>query len=230
MSLIYYITNYATKDDVSPHQIVLKAALIKRSIEKAKAATNPDATDLRLQKKGMDQFALRCFNALSHDREISGVQIASSLLQLPNCYTENYNSVQLNLWWLRKHVRAAVGMPGSSLSDSMDPLGEERCAYQPGDTIPSSRFDNYNWRCLHLAHLCLFEYCMLVQTKNIRDAVSTDLEFDHNIPRMAYTSNGSPGKSLNWLLLLSMANFLSFNRKRKLYLEAIRLRLQSKPT
>jgi hypothetical protein len=45
----------------------------------------------------MDQFTLRYFNTLSHDREISGVQIASSLLQLPTYYTNNYNFVQVNL-------------------------------------------------------------------------------------------------------------------------------------
>jgi hypothetical protein len=48
LSLIYYIINYATKDDVSPWQMVAKAALLKQSIEKAKDAEPPIATDLRL--------------------------------------------------------------------------------------------------------------------------------------------------------------------------------------
>ncbi|KAH7021701.1 hypothetical protein B0J12DRAFT_545000, partial [Macrophomina phaseolina] len=87
LSLIYYITNYATKDDVPPWQMVAKAALLKQSIEKAKVAEPPTATDLRLREKGTDNFALRCFNTLSHDREISGVQVASTLLQLPTYYT-----------------------------------------------------------------------------------------------------------------------------------------------
>jgi hypothetical protein len=87
LCLIYYITNYATKDDIS--QMLVKAALLKQSIEKAKATLTPDANDLRIRKKDMDQFALRCFNTLSHDREISGGQIASSLLQLPTYYTGN---------------------------------------------------------------------------------------------------------------------------------------------
>jgi len=98
LSVIFYITNYATKDDVSPYQMLVKAALLKQSIDKAKATLTPDANDLRIRKKDMDQFALRCFNTLSHDREISGVQIASSLLQLPTYYTDNYNFVQVNLW------------------------------------------------------------------------------------------------------------------------------------
>jgi hypothetical protein len=68
LSLIYYITNYATKDDVSPWQVVAKAALLRQSIEKAKVAEPPTATDLRLRHKGMGSFALRCFNALSQAR------------------------------------------------------------------------------------------------------------------------------------------------------------------
>jgi hypothetical protein len=46
-----------------------------------------------------------------------------------------------------------------------------------------SRFDNYKWRGLYLAHLPFFEYCMLVQTKNVRDAIAADLEFDPKHPK-----------------------------------------------
>jgi hypothetical protein len=127
LCLIYYITNYATKDDASPYQMLVKAALLNQSIEKAKATLTPDANDLRMRRKDMDQFALRCFSTLSHDREISGVQIASSLLQIPTYYTNNYNFVQVNLWWLRQYVQAAMVEPASK--DSTDLIGEEQCAY-----------------------------------------------------------------------------------------------------
>ncbi|KIN00068.1 hypothetical protein OIDMADRAFT_55958 [Oidiodendron maius Zn] len=72
---------------------------------------------------------------------------------------------------------------GSPDDDSTDPMGDEQCAYQPGDTVPVSRFDNYQWRGPHLAHLPFFEYCMLVQSKNARDAIATDLEFDPRHPK-----------------------------------------------
>ena len=108
LSLIYYITNYTTKDDVSPWQIVAKAALLKRSIEKAKVAEPPTATDLRLRQNGVGNFALRCFNAIFHDREISGVQVTSMLLQLPTYYTVNYSFTRINLWWLRRYFREII--------------------------------------------------------------------------------------------------------------------------
>jgi hypothetical protein len=56
--------------------MLAKTALLKQSIDKAKMTEHPTATDLRLREKGMDQFALRSFNILANDREISGV---------PNC-------------------------------------------------------------------------------------------------------------------------------------------------
>src|SRR6266516_7352760 len=183
LCLIYYITNYETKDDVSPYQMLVKAALLKRSIEKAKDTLTPNADDLRIRKKDMDQFALRCFNTLSNDLEISGVQIDKSLLQLPTYYITNYNFVQVNLWWLRQYVRAVMDLVESPMDDSINPMGEEQCVYQPGNKAPVSRFDNYKWRGPYLAHICLFEYCMLVQTKNIRDAIAADLEFDPKHPK-----------------------------------------------
>ena len=67
LALLYYITNYATKDDISPWQIVAKAALLKQSIDQAKATISPILADIRLCKRGMDKFALCCFNALAHD-------------------------------------------------------------------------------------------------------------------------------------------------------------------
>jgi hypothetical protein len=108
---------------------------------------SPTATDLRLREKGMDNFALRCFNTLAHDREVSGVQVVSILLQQPTHYTINYNFVRVNLSWLRWYVRDIIRT--SSLGDNnnngaSDPMAEEPCMYEPGNTAPASIFDDYN--------------------------------------------------------------------------------------
>ena len=98
LALVYYITNYATKDDVSPEQVLAKAALLKQSIDKANATETPTSSDLRLRDKGKGKFALRCFNSFSNDREISGVQVASTLLQLPTFRTVNDKFISIDLW------------------------------------------------------------------------------------------------------------------------------------
>lgn len=180
LSLTYYITNYATKEDFPPWQLVAKAALIKESIEKAKVADPPTATDLRPREKGMENFALRCFN----DWETSGVQVASVLLQLLY-YTINYNFTRVNFWWLRHYILEIIQSDSFENTRSSHSMAEEPCTYETGDTSPVSVFDNYKWRGPHSAPLSLFEYCMLVKTKGIRDYATNDMDFDPNHPRYA---------------------------------------------
>ena len=187
LSLIYYITNYAAKDDVSPWQMVAKAALLKQSLEKAKLADHPTEADLRLREKGMNNFTLRCFNALAHDREVSGVQVASTLLHLPSYYTVNYNFVSVNLWWLRQYVRAMTHPQQPQTQSASGPFGEEACTYKVGDTAPVSLFNNYKWRGRDLACLTFFEYCMLVRMRDKQRATTTDFDFDSVHPR--YTTH-----------------------------------------
>jgi hypothetical protein len=116
-------------------------------------------------------------------QEISGVQVASTLLNLPTYYTINYNFNRINLWWLRRYVRYII-QPVSTDSDRpSDPMGEEPCTYEPGGTAPVSIFDNYKWRGPRLACLTLFEYCMLVRTKHVRDAIVDDVDFDPSHPQ-----------------------------------------------
>ena len=183
LSVMYYITNYATKDDVSPSQIVAKAALLKQKIERAKTTPAPTATDLRLREKDMDKFALRCLNALAHDREVSGVQVASTLLRLPSYYTNNYKFFRVNLWWLRKYIKAMIQHQELEDNNTSDNMEEELCTYIAGTTAPISVFDNYRWRGPQLASLSLYEYCMLVETRTMRSAITDDVNFDPAHPR-----------------------------------------------
>ena len=84
-SAVCYMTSYATKYDVSQHQLIgiLTAAILKRALEDAKSVADPSETQLRIRRHDMDKFALRAFNRLSSDREISGPQAASCLLGHP---------------------------------------------------------------------------------------------------------------------------------------------------
>ena len=182
LALIYYITNYATKDDVSPWQMIAKGALLKQAIEKARIADPPTATDLRLRERGMDNFALRCFNSLAHDREVSGVQVASTLLHLPSYYTVNSKFVRVNLWWLRHYVRD-LRHPAARDLDGSTSVADEPCTFQTGNAVPVSLFDNYKWRGDFLTPFSFFEYCMLVQTRSKQRNLSNHFEFDTSHPK-----------------------------------------------
>ena len=183
LSLIYYITNYATKDDISPEQMLAKAALLKQSIEKARVAEHPTAAETRLREKGMDQFALRCFNTLANHRKISGVQVANTLLQYPDSYTVGSRFFSINLWWLRRYVRGILYPENPDNDNTSVPVDDEPCRYEAGEAAPISAFDNYKWRGSILASLSLYEYCMMVQTRNNRSARADDIDFDSSHPR-----------------------------------------------
>lgn len=183
LSLLYYITNYATKDDVSPGRIVAKAALLKQAIDRANSASAPRQVDMRLRERGMDKFALRCFNSLSQDREVSGVQVASTILQLPSYYTLNYNFARINLWWLRRYVRSIIHPEQLQSQTPSDSIGEEPCNYDRCTTTAANIFDNYKFRGDLLSSLCIFEYCMVVRTKRRQDATAEDIPFHETHPR-----------------------------------------------
>lgn len=183
LSLLYYITNYATKDDASPWQMVTKAALLRQMIDRASSNVSPTTTDLRVRQNGMNNFALRCFNSLSQDREISGVQVASTLLQLPFYYTLNYNFTRINLWWLRQYVRAVIQPEQIQRTSSTNPIAEEPCNYDHVAAAPTSIFDNYKFRGDLLSPLSIFEYCMLVGTKRIQDSSTHDITFNDQHPK-----------------------------------------------
>lgn len=183
LSLLYYITNYATKDDASPWQMVTKAALLRQMIDPASSNDSPTTTDLRVKQNGMNNFALRCFNSLSQDREISGVQVASTLLQLPSYYTLNYNFTRINLWWLRQYVRAVIQPEQTQHPSSTNAIAEEPCNYDHVAAAPTSIFDNYKFRGNLLCPLSIFEYCMLVRTKRVQDSTALDIPFNDQHPK-----------------------------------------------
>jgi hypothetical protein len=171
LAYVYYLTNYTTKADISPQQILLKSALIADSI---KSINNNVSNSDDLQEDS--KFLLRLYNSIAHDQEISGVEIARSLLQLPAYYTNN-KFVHCNLWRLRLHVRSLL-----NTSDTND-LENDRYFLHPRVKTPVNKFDNYKWRGTSLEDYCFFEYAMLVSYCSRKDATSADCLYDPTHPK-----------------------------------------------
>ena len=110
----------------------------------------------------MNQFVLYCYNILSHEYEISNVQIVNFLLQLLIYYTWNYNFIQVNFWWLRHYVHMIIEFIESLNDNFSNFIIEEQCIFQSDNVIFISCFDNYKWCDSELADFIFFEYCMLV--------------------------------------------------------------------
>jgi hypothetical protein len=53
------MTNYATKYEISQYQLSLTAAILKLSLEDAKAAAESSETQLRIRHHDMDSFGLQ---------------------------------------------------------------------------------------------------------------------------------------------------------------------------
>ena len=119
-------------------------------------------------------FLLRWYNSLAHDQEISGVQVASSLLRLPAHYTNLKKFVHFNLWRLRMAIRSLLQI------SNPDDIEDDRYMLHPRAKIPINRFDNYRWRGTSLEDFCFWEYSMLVDRK---DATTADCLYDPMHPK-----------------------------------------------
>jgi hypothetical protein len=163
------LTNYATKADISPQQILVKGALIADSMKSA-GNNIANADDLHQDSK----FLLRWYNSLAHDQEVSGVQIASSLLQFPAYYTNFKKFVHFNLWRLRIAIRSLL---------HPDDVENDRYMLHPRAKTPLNRFDNYRWRGTSLEDYCFWEYVMLVDHCPRKDATTVDCLYDPAHPK-----------------------------------------------
>jgi hypothetical protein len=160
LSLMYYITNYSTKDENSTYQMVTAAAVIKESQERAEAATDTNDEEREAFEIAMRNFAMRAFNRMSLDREVSGVQAASSLLQLPTYYAPRSESRHINLHYLRRRFEALICQ-----SNGDDAINDEEIAISSAARAQASVFDDYRCRGAMLKPLCIYEYVKLVRKR-----------------------------------------------------------------
>ena len=177
LSLLYYITNYATKDEASTYQMVVTAAMMRKILEQGEQASNPTDEEKLALEKGLRKFPLRVFNRMSHDREVSGVQVASSLLQLPAYYTPRTELHRINLYYLRRRLLPII----RGVYDDEE-RNEEHVAIRPNLKFPASLFDDYRWRGSALKDLCLYEYVKLIRKRSPKNRTGADLDFDEHHP------------------------------------------------
>ncbi|CAF2155100.1 unnamed protein product [Rotaria magnacalcarata] len=102
-ALVYYITDYVTKMSLSFHDTF---ALVQKSITSLKTSSNQTDTESAIEKSR--KLVLRCYNTLASQQELSGVQVASYLMNWNDHYTthkfeglfliqiERYLQTQLN--------------------------------------------------------------------------------------------------------------------------------------
>jgi len=102
-ALVYYITDYVTKMSLSFHDTF---ALVQKSF--TSFMNSSDQTDKKNAVEKSRKLVLRCYNSLASQQELSGVQVASYLMNWDDHYTthqfqgfyliqtERYLQTQLN--------------------------------------------------------------------------------------------------------------------------------------
>lgn len=81
-ALVYYITDYVTKSTLAFHDMFALAQQGVKSIEQQRASNNIDNAVEKSRK-----LVLRCYNMIASQQEVSGVQVASYLMNYDDHYT-----------------------------------------------------------------------------------------------------------------------------------------------
>ncbi|CAF1224176.1 unnamed protein product [Rotaria sordida] len=166
--LIYYISDYITKKNLSFHDT---NSLIYQAVEKFEKNKNNISYTDALDKSR--RLILRCFNKLASQQEISSVQVASYLMEWSDHYTshtfvniyvigiERYSEQSLSKVILKKAINYTNNNSSVINNISSDILESVNEIDEVGDdehlVLCNKRID-YELRPNELSHICLYEF------------------------------------------------------------------------
>ncbi len=167
LALIYYITNYATKGDCSQYQRIMGAAFVNKAYDDMQSSANV------ITNMPPDKFALRAFNCLAYNREISGPLVGSYLLELPDHFTLSDNVKSINLAIFRKRF-PEFALHIYKNRSTVNDLLRLRCQ----TSAPPTMFYHSRCRGSRLQNFCLFVYMRVISIYPQKLAISSNIEFD----------------------------------------------------
>ena len=83
LALLFYMINYATKNDLTLKQILVQCALLKMNVKKQHVISYKCIQAL---SDVSNNFILCCVNILAHNTKVSNVQMIHNLLNYENCF------------------------------------------------------------------------------------------------------------------------------------------------
>ena len=101
-ALVYYITDYVTKMSLSFHDTL---SLVQSSITSLSNSANQTDGVSAIEKSR--KLVLRCYNTLASQQELSGVQVASYLMNWDDHYT-SHKFQGLSLIQIERHLQASL--------------------------------------------------------------------------------------------------------------------------
>lgn len=101
-ALVYYITDYVTKMSLSFHDTL---SLVQSSIASLGNSANHIDSENAIEKSR--KLVLRCYNTLASQQELSGVQVASYLMNWDDHYI-SHKFKGLSLIQIERHLQASL--------------------------------------------------------------------------------------------------------------------------
>ncbi len=117
-ALVYYITDYVTKMSLSFHDTF---ALVQKSITSLNNPLHQTDTESEIEKSR--KLVLRCYNSLASQQELSGVQVASYLMNWDDHYT-THNFQGLYLIQTERYIQAQLNEIRSKQELEFSTLGK----------------------------------------------------------------------------------------------------------
>ena len=171
LATIYYMTNYATKAQVDPGQLVLAAAVLKKAQETAEAAASENAGLPAPEPLDMSKFALKAYNRFTRAVEVGAPAVAHFLLGQPSAYVpKDDRSVTINFYWVKINVRKVLSGLLDDTSDEDVAESANQYVNFDGRTRHTSIYENYKHQGTRLAHLCFYEYASQIFIQTFKSA------------------------------------------------------------
>ncbi|CAF1033917.1 unnamed protein product [Rotaria sordida] len=190
-ALVYYITDYVTKMNLSFHDTF---SLVQKSITSLQNPNNQVDKENVIEKSR--KLVLRCYNALASQQELSGVQVASYLMNWDDHYTthkfrglyliqtERFLQSELNEMRAKQNLQSTsqdviddedIFDDETIIEENND---EEHFQVQPaGDKnnfiLVNTRVD-YQYRSNNLNNTCLYDFVSTFYKKKINE---TDIKY-----------------------------------------------------
>ena len=187
LASLYYMSNYATKDDVKLHQLVMTAAILKASLDKAVAVEGDlTAEQRRLLDMRPSDYAMKIYNQFRKEREIGAVMISSYLIGNPAFYMPNEKYRNLDLLSVKRAVRGyATQSRPLEQARTTESVVEEGDIYAKFHTVekPTSFYIDYVHRGPRASHLCLYEYMSQIGSIDLKNAPSDSFPFEPEHPK-----------------------------------------------
>jgi hypothetical protein len=102
-ALVYYITDYVTKSNLSFHDTF---SLVLKAVQSMEKQTIASGSIMSAEEKSR-RLVIRCYNTLASQQELSGVQVASYLMGWSDHYT-THAFANIYLYGIEQYLQAAL--------------------------------------------------------------------------------------------------------------------------